>query len=75
MQNKIPVWVKAGVSFRDETGTRDVHSIWEVRAIVDDHVVMRRRTTQSGSGWMYVCEDDTYFEARIGVLRIVREPA
>lgn len=71
MAFKLPIWVRPGVTFRDESGPDDKHFVWHVLAMVDDIVVMRRASTQSGSDWVYACENGAYFEARSSGLRLV----
>ena len=69
----LPIWVKPGVSFRDESGPDDRQVVWHVLAMVDDIVVMRRPSMQSGSDWVYACENGEFFRSRIGGLRIVTD--
>lgn len=67
----LPIWVKPGVTFRDESGPLDRHVVWHVLAMVDDIVVMRRPSTQPGSDWVYACENGEFFSSRSRGLRIV----
>jgi hypothetical protein len=68
---RLPDWVQAGVSFRQEVGSRDRHILFHIRAVVDEQAVIR--CWEKGKGrWKYKCEGWEYFMAFGPSLRVTK---
>lgn len=69
----MPDWVAAGVSFRDETGPKEFHTVYHVRAVVDGNQVVMRFWESSRRTWRYVVECDVWFAVRSANLVVTQK--
>lgn len=64
-----PCWLEVGATFRDETGPKEMHTVYHVRAIVDDGQVVMRYWAKAR--WEYCIEPHAFFAVRAGNLTLI----